>query len=270
MEANGRHGGEIEEKNRFPTPTTTMIQLTNACKNSTLMRVELESLAPVLWAWTIKDALWFSEETRETFYSFPSTVSNSGKEKNRESFFRSHQHSVWKSQKISHFFKVTSTVDSNVDFWCKYSKTFWVIFKHCDPTANPKKGVPKSDEKEKVMHIFVSCSHGRIKVSQSALWSERPKKSLIVLFWWINKSFQGQRLRGLHPDFSTLFINELKTYQSWRYRRSGVNLFASHSQNLWWTRKVRTEIILLGRLVGTWGFSSSILIEYVGKLCCIR
>jgi len=48
MEANGRHGGEIEEKNRFPTPTTTMIQLTNACKNSTLMRVELESLAPVL------------------------------------------------------------------------------------------------------------------------------------------------------------------------------------------------------------------------------
>ena len=147
MEANGRHGGEIEEKNRFPTPTTTMIQLTNACKNSTLMRVVLESLAPVLWAWTIKDALWFSVETRETFYSFRSTVSNSGKEKKKEKFFRSHQITVFENHtKISHLAKIASVARK------------MRLFEEFSNTVIRKKGVPKSDEKEKVMHILVSCS----------------------------------------------------------------------------------------------------------------
>ena len=146
MEANGRHGGEIEEKNRFPTPTTTMIQLTNACKNSTLMRVVLESLAPVLWAWTIKDALWFSVETRETFYSFRSTVSNSGKEKRKKSFL-GHTSTVFEYRtKISHLAKITSAARK------------MRVFEEFSNTVIRKKGVPKSDEKEKVMHILVSCS----------------------------------------------------------------------------------------------------------------
>ena len=258
MEANGRHGGEIEEKNRFPTPTTTMIQLTNACKNSTLMRVVLESLAPVLWAWTIKDALWFSVETRETFYSFRSTVSNSGKEKRKKSFL-GHTSTMFENHTK---FLIWARLHLLLVKW-----EFWGVFKHCGPKEG---GSQKWWERESNAHFgkLFSVPMVEVKASQSALWSERPKKSLIVLFWWINKSFQGQRLRGLHPDFSTLFLNELKTYQSWRYRRSGVNLFASHSPNLWWTRKVRNEIILLHKTLVQ--HPPSILIEYVGKLCCIR
>ena len=50
------------------------------------------------------------------------------------------------------------------------------LFEEFSNTVDQKKGVPKSDEKEKVMHILVSCSHGRSKGFSECIVVRKTKK----------------------------------------------------------------------------------------------
>ena len=61
--------------------------------------------------------------------------------------FLGHTSTVFENHtKISHLAKITSAARK------------MRVFEEFSNTVDQKKGVPKSDEKEKVMHILVSCS----------------------------------------------------------------------------------------------------------------